>query len=92
MSKNDPIIDVWITQYALTAGIRQERAEVCLSTVPDGRMISVLRDGRTNLETYHKPNWHKTKTDAVEHAEQMRTKKIASLKKQIAKLEKLRFD
>jgi hypothetical protein len=39
----------------------------------------------------HKPDWHTTPEAAIARAEEMRTKKIASLKKQIAKLEAMTF-
>lgn len=36
-------------------------------------------------------DWHRTKESAIAKAEEMRKKKIASLKKQIEKLEKMEF-
>lgn len=41
---------------------------------------------------YHKPYWHENRQDAVEHAERLRVKKIASLRKQIRKIEGMTFD
>ena len=40
---------------------------------------------------YHGNDWHKKKEDAVLRAEVMRIKKIESLKKQIEKLNKMKF-
>lgn len=40
----------------------------------------------------NKPDWHETKEEAIQQATKMRNAKIASLKKQIEKLEKLNFD
>lgn len=76
---------VWITRYALSEGISEK--EVVLS---EGSPNMVLE--RPSFAHYHKPDWHETKESAIERAEQMRIKKIASLKKQIAKLEKLDFE
>ena len=39
----------------------------------------------------HEDDWHTTPEAAIARAEEMRTKKIASLKKQIAKLEAMTF-
>jgi len=40
---------------------------------------------------YHRPNWWTTPEEALARAGIMRMKKIASLKKQIAKLEAMTF-
>ncbi len=78
---------VWITKYALTQGIKENEANVC-SDVSD-EMIVVKGIGLYGY--FHKPYWHTDKQEAIKHAESMRLKKIDSLKKQIAKLEKLKF-
>jgi hypothetical protein len=92
MTGREPIIDVWITKYALSSGIKRATAELCLSVAPNGSMIGVIRDGRASLgELYHKPYWSGSETDAIAQAERMRVAKIASLRKQIAKLEAMKF-
>jgi len=85
-------ITAWITKYALTQGIFSVEAEVC-SEISE-KMIKELKSGFSAdvSGTYHKPDWHETKKDAVIQAEKMRTAKIASLKKSIAKIEKLSFE
>lgn len=77
---------VWITRYALTTGITEVEAEDC------GDDMIRVREGSGFL-FYHKEgrDWHRTKESAVAKAEEMRQKKITSLKKQIDKLEKMRF-
>lgn len=77
---------VWITKYALTQGIFEAEAEV----IEDGT-VRVRQEFIVSY--YHKEgrDWHKTKESAVAKAEEMRKKKIASLKKQIEKLEKKKF-
>lgn len=77
---------VWITKYALTQGIWEKDARVCHNISED--MIS-LEENEYNY--FHKPFWHDSQEDAIAHAEQMRIKKIASHRKQIAKLEAMKF-
>lgn len=83
---------VWITKYALTSGIREAEA------VPTGVSLDMIlvpaRSDTRFPEHFHGQGreWHMLKENAVARAEAMRTAKIASLRKQIAKLEKLRFE
>lgn len=76
----------FITKYALTEGIRIIDND---SYGVDGGMLWNNRDGYY----FHGEGkeWHRTKESAVKRAEEMRLAKIASLKKSIAKLEKLKF-
>ncbi|CAG9172489.1 hypothetical protein CURE108131_23020 [Cupriavidus respiraculi] len=77
---------VWITKYALSVGLYQAEAERCSS-----RMIEV-RDSSVGLPQYfHGAEWHEDRDVAVAQCEAMRNKKLESLRKQIAKLEKLTF-
>lgn len=71
---------VWITKYALTSGIIEKEAEI------KGGIAIV-----STLETYYGKEWHRTEEDAKKRAEEMRLKKIESLKKQIERLEKIQF-
>lgn len=77
---------VWITKYALTQGIIEEEVEKC-----DSNMIVVEKK---YPEFYHGQGreWHLDKESAIKKAEQMRQKKINSLKRRIDKLEKMKFD
>jgi hypothetical protein len=81
---------VWITKYALSAGIQEREAEV---NVDSKGMIGVAPPNRPGFYTeyFYKPDWHTSKEEAHRRAEIMRLKKIVSLKNQIAKLEKLGF-
>lgn len=73
---------VWITKYALTRGLFQTEA-----TDLGDEMIE------TENQTYfHKNEWAKSKDEAIIIAELKRRNKIASLKKQLNKLEKMRFE
>ena len=77
---------VWITKYALTKGIYAMDARGSHS---DG-MVICEDDHRTQF--LHGNEWHKTKSSAIARAEEMQTKKLASLKKQLKKIEKLTFE
>ena len=74
---------VWITKYALTRGIFELEVDSC--------GIDVV-NGKESLYPYFEGDWRKTKEEAVLRANCMREQKIKSLKKQIEKLEKMKFD
>ena len=72
----------WITKYALTEGIQEV----------EGRVALEARDMFCYAGKFaHGNDWHETKAEAIVRAEQMRVAKIASLKKSIERLERLRF-
>ncbi len=83
---------VWITKYALTNGLEEIDSEKMSSFSIDGTYLSFCRTGGSIPEVYPKNNWHYDKKYAVAKAEEMRKKKIASLKNQIEKLEKMKFE
>ena len=79
---------VWITKYALSGGIEERDAELCGNDMvairtPNGFINYIHKEGR---------DWHLSQAQALLRAEEMRAAKIASLKKQIAKLEKMKFE
>lgn len=77
---------VWISKYALSGGIKE--AEVRQSASNLRYVYPIGSHGSLLL-------WrsaHETRESAIKAAEQMRLKKIASLKKQIAKLEAMKFE
>jgi hypothetical protein len=78
---------VWITKYALTTGI----FEVEVRDVENG-MVAHKQQGCYDIYYHGQGNeWHLNVESAIAKAEDMRKKKIAALKKQIAKLEKADF-
>jgi len=80
---------VWITKYALSDGILEKDAA---ERRDDGTMITVpWKNGWNEVAYFHKNEWHDDKGTAIARAEGMRVSKIASLKKQIAKLEAMKF-
>lgn len=79
---------VWITKYALSSGIFT--AEADLKGVG---MISLKRSGDHYNEYFHGEGreWHRTKESASSRLSVLKEKKIASLKAQIKKIEKLEY-
>jgi hypothetical protein len=73
---------VWISRYALTRGVYETDVEesggYCYST-------DIYR-------IQYPPNaWHQTRGEALARAEEMRQAKVASLRKQLTKLERKVF-
>lgn len=88
--KRRKIVKLWISKYALTHGlIEVEKTSIEPNDVELCVRIVDKMDGA--YDVYHKNEWHRTKAEAVVRAEQMREKAIASHRKAIDKLEKLRF-
>lgn len=84
--ENKPRFKAFITKYALTDGIKEVEVEVC-----DEYPGMVKGSGLFALYHGEGKEWHRTRESAVKKAEEMRVNRIASLKKQITKLEKLKF-
>lgn len=83
MSKN-----VWVTKYALSIGIK----ECEIISDKDG-YVSVVWKGALNDRMFlSRRHCFDLVGDAITNAQKMREKKIASLKKAIAKLEKMSFN
>jgi hypothetical protein len=79
---------VWISKYALSEGIKEAE-----DSYDSGGYVHVLLPGAAFRQCYKfGTDAHLTREAALAAAESMRTKKIASLKKRIAKLEALRFE
>ena len=78
---------VWISSYALSSGIKESEAELCHTP-------GMIKEVGVSFGLYHHgegKEWHRTKQGACLRAEEMRTAKLASLRKQITKLERLSF-
>lgn len=80
---------VWITKYALTQGIFEIEAEECGMGFPG--MIQTKEEHPSHCHEEGK-DWHRSKESAIKRAEEMRQKKISSLKKKLEKLEKMKFE
>ncbi|HQI77300.1 MAG TPA: hypothetical protein PK384_12360 [Candidatus Latescibacteria bacterium] len=78
-------IDVWITKYAFTKGIFKANAEPCTGS-------NMVKVGPTDLRWgayFHKGEWHLTKEAADARVREMAIRRIASLKKSLADVEKI---
>ncbi|VVA47960.1 hypothetical protein SERVES_01681 [Serratia ficaria] len=81
---------IFVTKYALSTGIFSAEAER-----RDGSDMAIIRVDRSSgyFDMYlHKGDFHLDEESALRKAQEMRQKKIASLHKQLAKLEKLKFE
>lgn len=78
----------YITKWALSGGIIEYEQDE-----PDNGRLSYKRANWRFAASIggEGKQWHRTLEEAKKASEQMRVKKIASLKNQIAKLEKLEF-
>lgn len=81
------MIRVWITRYALSHGIFDKVVEECGAA----GMVRVV--GSSPPIYYHGEDrdWHRTREGAIAKAEDTRRRKLATLKKQIAAIERLDF-
>lgn len=79
---------VWITKYALSKGLIEIEATAS-GFHTEGIYVQLPHSAVP--QTYYQPDWLSIKADAVIRAEKLRDDRIASLKKQITKLEKLKF-
>jgi hypothetical protein len=82
------IFTAWVTKYALTEGIEAVKAEWC-SDISD-KMITYGEEGYSR-QSAHGNDWHRTPEAALARAEEMRAAKVASLKKSLAKMERMTF-
>lgn len=85
-------MQIWNTKYALSSGITLHDAEPSERTPI---LVLIRGNGKTTCDQYlhgEGKDWHRSKESAVVKAEEMRIKKIKSLKKQIIKLEQMKFE
>lgn len=75
----------WITKYALTTGIQEVDGEIF------GRKAIRYPCPPRGVSYAHGTDWHWTHEDALARAELMRDRKILSMKKRIAELERMEF-
>lgn len=76
---------VWISKYALSGGITKHDAEIMNGYAYPGSPFM------SHIGFLLGKDAHGTEEGAIRAAEEMRIKKIAALKKQISKLEGMRF-
>lgn len=81
---------VWITKYALTDGITEVELIAKHKVVDEIKYFCKNDSG--NILTLDEKDFSWSLGEAQYKAEEMRRKKIESLKKQIEKLEEMRFE
>lgn len=83
---------VYVTKYALTAGIKECTVnERWSSYCNEGGIYVDWPGGLNGVAVFRNGEWLETREDAVARANHMKRERIASLQKQIAKLEKKTF-
>jgi hypothetical protein len=76
---------VWLSKYALSGGISEYQAEIRDGKAYPGKPFMSFTAFQLGKDA------HETKEGAIAAAEAARKKKVAALKKQIAKLEVMEF-
>ena len=87
LATEDAKAKVWITKYALTMGVFSVDAKISNSMV-------YWRDVGSGHNSYahgEGRDWHRTESAALKRAEDMRKRKIESLRRSIKKFEKMTF-
>ena len=82
---------LWITKYALSAGILEVDAEIGKSSSGGDYVHCKARGNDPFPQGFYWREFHRTLDEAKKDAERRRIEKIASLKKQIKRLENLTF-
>lgn len=84
MTQEKQLTEIWITKYALSTGVEKRMAKVSNGTA----IIHPSKSGYGS-EYYHGNEWHLTESDANKRVIEMIASKRISIKKQLAKLDKL---
>ncbi|MFK5893165.1 MAG: hypothetical protein QM504_08100 [Pseudomonadota bacterium] len=83
---------VFITKYALTRGIIEYQGVLSVYDIINEPVVDVTSDDfNYGWQTFRGKEFHLTKEGAIEEAVKIRDRKIASVKKQLSKLEKMNF-
>lgn len=80
----------YITKHALTKGVQEVECEHSRKIAGMIEVEDELSINRTAL--YHSGEWWTNRAEALMYAERMRQKKLASLQRQIRKLEAMKFE
>lgn len=79
-------VEAYVTRYAMTDGIERLQGRVT-----NGMFVAKNKDGYDNYYHGEGRDWHHTLDGAIARAEKMRSAKIKSHEKSIAKLKALDF-
>lgn len=86
------VFEGYVTKYALTAGILKRPLETSWETSGGTVMAKDRSDPLGAFYHGEGREWHRTWEGAVARAEEMRKAKLASLRKSIAKLERMTWE
>lgn len=91
MAPKSPPFTAWITKYALTSGIKEVMVRQS-ETYPEFVDEAEAKQGWFK-QTFagEGKEWHRTREAAVQRAEAMRKNKVISLRRQLAKFQKMTF-
>jgi lipocalin len=78
----------WISKYALTRGLYEVTVTQSVNDPTFDRVVGVQNEGYVD----EGKNWHRTRGEAVLRAKDLRDARVASLRKQISKLEGMTFE
>lgn len=91
MKAQSPPFTAWITKYALTSGIMEVTVRQS-ETFPDFVDEEKAENGCFKRMFHGEgKEWHRTREAAVQRAEAMRKNKVVSLRRQLAKFQKMTF-
>lgn len=82
---------VWLTHKVFSLGIRKARMRHNCSTQDQKRQAHVAVVGYTTEITAYSDEWWPTWEEAYAHAEELRKKEIARLRRRVEKLESIKF-
>lgn len=82
---DEKTVTAWISKYALSSGVFSTKVRI------SEKFPNMASSAENSLQTFHGSDWHRTKEAALKKAEDMRVKKIDSIKKQLARLQKMDF-
>lgn len=81
-------MQIWSTKYCLSQGIELLSVE---ESETNEAIVCYEINGWKHFLHGEGKDWHRTREAAIDRADSVRIAKILSLKKQLAKLEKMRF-
>jgi len=80
-------VKVWVVKHLFSRGIIEVTGEMTES----GAISIEDKKSAWSYSHYHKGEWYSTQEEAIKKAEEMKARKLASLRKQIAKIEAMSF-
>lgn len=87
-------VEVFVVKFALTKGIYKARGRVTKGSYPraDGTYPTWFQDDNDGFSLIYERDFARTWKEAQRRALEMQAKRIASLRRQFARIEALRFD